>query len=240
MPVALGANSLPNPMLLQPVLSAATVAAIERRMLVSAASAVAGAAVAAALRPNVARFIPYVGWALTFGTVLYASYEAYNARAIDWTKLETETYTAEALIVFRAAFNEARQECVDSKVGREAEEREEKYILIPAEIMPMIAAVDLRGMAEFGASLRWNPTGKNARRQAAMRGRPPAGPILVGSDLVRGSWEEYPFASTYAARAGAHVERVPLRENWVQGGFIRAASMVQRFQEHEAVTCFII
>ncbi|MGL6110332.1 MAG: NucA/NucB deoxyribonuclease domain-containing protein, partial [Rubrivivax sp.] len=46
----------------------------------------------------------------------------------------------------------------------------------------------------------------------------------VGTTMVRGSWEEYPFAATSAARAGFVVDRVPLRENWIQGGFIRAAS----------------
>ncbi len=226
--------------LLRPVLSAGTIVAIENRMLMGAAAAVAQAAAVAALRPNVARFIPYVGWALTIGAIAYASYEAYNARDVDWSRLEAESYTADDLAVFMAAFTQARQAFATRADGIEAQRRGQKYILIPSEVMPMIADVDRRGMAQFGASLRWDPANGPLRRQAALRGRAPAGQLRVGTSLVRGSWEEYPFASTSAAREGFLVDRVPLRENWIQGGFIRAASIVQAFRDGDAVTCFIL
>lgn len=58
--------------------------------------------------------------------------------------------------------------------------------------------------------------------------------------MVRASWEEYPFAATSAARAGFLVDRVPLRENRIQGGCIRAASMVQAIQPGDPVTCVIL
>lgn len=226
--------------MLRPALSAATVAAIEGRMLVGAGAAMAQAAGAALLRPNVAKFIPYLGWALTIGAVAYASYEAYNAREMDWAKMEAETYTADDLAVFRGAFSEARATFRERADGVEAEQRGQKYILIAAEVMPMIAAVDRRGMAEFGANLRWDPANGQTRRQAALRGRPPAGQVMVGTTMVRGSWEEYPFAATSAARAGFVVDRVPLRENWIQGGFIRAAGMVQGFHPGDSVGCYIV
>ena len=224
----------------RPFLSARTVAGIENRLLTSAAGAVARGAAAAALRPSVARFIPYVGWALTIGAIAYASYEAYNSRDLDWAKLEAETYTPEDIAFFRGAFSEARDRFLTSEDGLAAQRRGQKYILIPSEVMPMIAEVDRRGMAQFGASLRWDPANGPTRRQAALRGRPPAGQVRVGTSLVRGSWEEYPFAATSAARTGFLVDRVPLRENWIQGGFIRAASMVQAFRGGDAVTCFIL
>lgn len=63
---------------------------------------------------------------------------------------------------------------------------------------------------------------------------------MVGTTMVRGSWEEYPFAATSAARAGFVVDRVPLRENWIQGGFIRAAGMVQGFHPGDSVGCYIV
>jgi len=226
--------------MLRPVFSAAMVVAIERRMLVGAAVAVAEAAAVALLRPNLARFIPYAGWVLTIGTVAYASYEAYNARGIDWSKLEAESYSADDLAVFMAAFTQARQAFAARADGAEAQRRGQKFILIPSEVMPMIADVDRRGVAEYGAALRWDPAGGPVRRQAALRGRGAAGPVRVGGASVRGSWEEYPFASTSAARTGFLVDRVPLRENWIQGGFIRAASMVQGFHPGDAVRCFIL
>jgi hypothetical protein len=240
MAVALQEISMTTGALLRPALSAATIVAIENRMLVGAATAIAGAAAAAAARPSIARFIPYAGWALTIGAIAYASYEAYNTREIDWAKLEAESYSADDIAVFMAAFTQARQAFATRADGIEAQRRGQKYILIPSEVMPMIAEVDRRGMAQFGASLRWDPANGPSRRQAALRGRAPAGEVRVGTSLVRGSWEEYPFASTSAARAGFLVDRVPLRENWIQGGFIRAASIVQSFRDGDAVTCFIL
>jgi hypothetical protein len=238
--VALREMPMTTVALLRPVLSAGTIVAIENRMLMGAAAAMAQAAAVAALRPSVARFIPYLGWALTIGAVAYASYEAYSSRDVGWSRLEAETYTADDLAVFMAAFTQARQAFATRADGIEAQRRGQEYILILSEVMPMIAEVDGRGLAQFGASLRWDPANGPSRRQAALRGREPAGQICVGTSLVRGSWEEYPFASTSAARAGFLVDRVPLRENWIQGGFIGAASIVQAFREGDAVPCFIL
>ena len=103
-----------------------------------------------------------------------------------------------------------------------------KYILIVAEIMTFIARVDAAGIAQLGRALTWDPA--NARRPLRERTRGMGSAnlqTLAGAQRPL-SWEEYPFAATYIPGhpTAAVVEAVPLYENWVQGGFIRAASMM--------------
>ncbi len=108
--------------------------------------------------------------------------------------------------------------------------------------MPMIARVDTIGMAEYGDLLQWDPLNAASRRRAAIASRGRAGqtPDASGA-LVPGSWEEYPFAATRGlARQGSHVDRVPLFENWIQGGFIRAADMAQGFVAGDRILCVIM
>ncbi|MBR0666304.1 hypothetical protein GXW71_18225 [Roseomonas hellenica] len=227
----------------RPALSAMTVEAIEHRLLRGLATeAIIARAGAALVRPNLLKFVPYAGWAFTIGTTLYAAYEAYNEVQVDWAKMESEVYDSGDLAVFLRGFTEVRRSFVVSDAGRIARDNQWKYILIPSEIMPMIAQVDAVGMEIYGDILQWDPDGAGSRRSSAMRGRSGAGDIkLLDGTSVRGSWEEYPFAVTQVpGRTGAHVDRVPLRENWIQGGFIRAAAMAQGFQRGMTIRCFIV
>lgn len=223
-------------------LSPATVSAIERRMVIGpTAVIVARRAAVALVKPKVTKVIPYVGWAIAIGSAVYAGYEAYKATEVQWAKMEAETYDEADMAVFRIGYTEASRVFERTADGLEAAQNGWKFILIPSEVMPMVAAVDAVGMATYGNVLQWDPANKAARRYKATRGLPPAGPIAYqdGSTL-RGSWEEYPFASTWSSIPGAHIDRVPLRENWIQGGFIRAAASVQGFEAGETVRTFIL
>ncbi len=226
----------------RPVLSAGTVIAIEKRMVIGATTAmIARRATVALVKPRVTKFIPYVGWAIATGTALYAGYEAYNATAINWAKMETETYDEADMAVFRIGYKESENVFLGTDEGAAASRNGWKYILIPSEAMPMIAAVDTVGMEKYGRVLQWDPANKTARRLGATRGLPPAGPIqYMDGTSVRGSWEEYPFASTLSQIPGSHVDRAPLRENWIQGGFIRAAAMLQGFKSGDTVHAQIL
>jgi hypothetical protein len=227
----------------RPALSAMTVEAIELRMVTGiAARAIVARAGLALIRPNPLKFIPYAGWAFAIGTALYAGYEAYNATQVNWAKMEAGTYDEGDLAVFRRGFTETARSFLASAAGAAALQSRWKYILIPSEIMPMVAQVDAAGMEIYGNILQWDPAGAGARRGAAMRGRSSAAKVLMADgSYVRGSWEEYPFAVTQApGMAGAHVGLVPLRENWIQGGFIRAAAIVQGFAPGDTVRCFIV
>lgn len=228
--------------LTRPALSAATVVAIEKRMVLgSTALMVAKRAGASLIKPKATKLIPYVGWAIAIGTAVYAGYEAYNDSQMAWKKLEDETYDDNDMAVFRKGYTESSNEFRLTAAGIAAQRNNWKFILIPSEVMPMIAMVDTVGMERYGNVLKWDPANKAIRRQRATAGRPPAGPIVyTNGNTVRGSWEEYPFASTLAPTPGAHVDRAPLRENWIQGGFIRAASMVQGFQHGETVRSYIL
>lgn len=224
-----------------PVLSAWTVEAIEQAMLRPVAAG-------AIMRRATARFFQAAvrgrsppAWVFAIGLGLYAGYEAYNEREVDWTKLEEEQYSANDLAVFRRGFSEANRQFLVQAAGVAATANRWKYILIPSEIMPVVAGVDLRGIERLGNILQWEPAGANARRRGATAGRGSAG-VYHYSDgtFVRGSWEEYPFAVTTSLIAGpAQVEQVPLRENWVQGGFIRAASLSQGFVPGDTVRCYV-
>ncbi|HEY4252158.1 MAG TPA: NucA/NucB deoxyribonuclease domain-containing protein [Roseomonas sp.] len=222
------------------VLSTATLNAIQNRMLTGlAAEAIAGRVALSVLRPNPLKFIPYIGWAITIGTLLYVGYEAYNATQLNTAKMEADTYDAEDLAVFRGAFTQARATFLTTAQGLQAQRRNAKYILIPRQAMPTVAAVDTIGIGMFGNALIWSPAGAPARRRAAISSKGRAAPF--GNFL--GSWEEYPFAVTVSATAPggqAYVDRVPLSENWIQGGFIRAAAMVQGFVNGDKVDCYIV
>jgi hypothetical protein len=223
-------------------LSASFVTSLEARIATRASATFIATRVAASLlTPRLTKFIPYVGWAITIGSAIYAGYEAYNSTEIDWNKLENGIYDGADLAVFRMGFTQARGRFLLTAAGIAATQARSKYILIPSEVMPNIAQVDSIGIEMFGYSLTWDPAGAKARRAQALRGRGTAGPIIVpGRSWLRGSWEEYPFASTYAPKPGAYVSRVPLREQWIQGGFITAAAIVQLFQVNDNVLCYIL
>jgi hypothetical protein len=223
-------------------LTAGTVLAIERRMIMHATAAMIAQRTGMALiKPRIYKFIPLVGWAIAIGSTLYAGYEAYKSTVINYNKLENGVYDAQDMETFRIGYTEANLRFADTSTGVRARSQRRKYILIPAEVMPVIAAVDTVGIEHYGNILTWDPSGGPARRAAATNGRGSAGPFTyTNGNVVRGSWEEYPFAVTRGPRPGAHVDRVPLRENWIQGGFIRAAAMVQQFRPEDTVYVYIL
>lgn len=226
-----------------PTLSATTVVAIESRMVMGPTAAmVARRAGVSLIKPKVYKAIPYIGWAIAIGSALYAGYEAYNATYVNWKKLENEIYDDDDMRVFRRGYTESAASFADTIQGTQAADNEWRFILIPSEVMPMIAAVDTVGIQNHGNVLRWDPENKVTRRRQTTSGLPPAGPIAYSNgNTVRGSWEEYPFASTLGLGVpGVHVDRAPLRENWIQGGFIRAAAMVQRFSVGDTVRSYIL
>lgn len=173
----------------RPVLSATTVIAIEKRMVIGpTATMIARRAAVALVKPRVTKFIPYVGWAIAIGSALYAGYEAYNDTAINWAKMEAGNYDKVDMVVFRMGYKEAEEVFFGTKEGDAARQNKWKYILIPSEAMPMIAAVDTIGMQQYGQVLQWDPANNTVRRQRAIRGLPPAGPIqYLGGTSVRGS-----------------------------------------------------
>jgi hypothetical protein len=224
------------------VFTAPFVASLEARIATRATAAFIAERVAISLlTPRITKFIPYVGWAIMIGTAAYAGYEAYKSTEIDWGKLENGVYDAQDLTVFRMGFTVAQQRFLATAAGAAAVRNRSKYILIPSEVMPTVAQVDSLGITQFGNSLTWDPAGANQRRYQAVGKRGSAGIIfLANGTRVRGSWEEYPFAVTYAPIPGAVVDLVPLREQWIQGGFIRAADIVQAFKPSDNVLCYIL
>lgn len=224
------------------VFTAPFVTSLEARIATRASVAFIAERVAISLlTPRITKFIPYVGWAIMIGTAAYAGYEAYKSTEIDWSKLENGVYDAQDLAVFRVGFTVAQQRFLATAAGAAAVRARSKYILIPSEVMPTVAQLDAQGITQFGNSLTWDPAGANERRYKAIGNRGSAGFIFLASGArVRGSWEEYPFAVTYAPTPGAVVDVVPLREQWIQGGFIRAADMVQAFRPSDNVLCYIL
>ena len=230
----------------QPALSAATLTAIELR--VAPRAGLAGAAARAGrslIRPRLSKFIPYIGIAITAAELYDAFVEGYNEAEVDYDKMAREIYDAEDIAVFRGAFTEARTRFLASPVGQTATRNQHKFILIPSQVMPTIAIVDLEGIALHGNVLTWDPAGAPARRRAAISGLGPAGQITLSNGTsVRASWEEYPFAVTIGPRnlnlVPVHVRPVPLRENWVQGGFITAANLTQGFIPGGQVHVYVV
>ena len=224
------------------VLSASFVESLEARIVVRASAGFIAARVGASLlTPRLTKFIPYVGWAIMIGTAVYAGYEAYKSTEIDWNKLENGIYDAADLAMFRVGFTMARQQFLATAAGAAAQQAGSKYILIPSEVMPTVAQVDMIGITQFSNSLTWEPDrreGASGARVAWAWDRRPL--ILPNGTSLRGSWEEYPFAATYAAKPGAYVDRVPLREQWIQGGFITAAAIVQAFRVNDSVLAYVL
>ena len=105
--------------------------------------------------------------------------------------------------------------------------------------MPRIAEVDRIGIEMYGDHLVWDPMGAAPRRRQATAGRPPARTFTTPNG-PRLSWEEYPFAVTRGPIPGVYVDLAPLRENWIQGGFIRAAAMLQNFQPNTTVRAIVL
>jgi hypothetical protein len=126
-----------------PVLTAATIIAIEKRMILQATAAmIARQAGMALIKPRPHKIIPYVGWAIAIGVTLYAGYEAYKSFEINYRKLENDIYDEQDMATFRMGYTEANLRFADTVAGARATREKRKYILIPAEVMPVIAAVD--------------------------------------------------------------------------------------------------
>lgn len=105
--------------------------------------------------------------------------------------------------------------------------------------MPNVIRVDAQGQIEHGSVHIWDLATARSRRADAIRGRGRAtriGDLLVGDPQ---SFEEYPPAA-FQRTQPATVGRVPLRENFIQGGLIRAASMLQKFQPGDRVMIVIV
>ena len=228
----------------QAVLTAETVVAVEQRMITDATvSMVARRVGLDLLKPKLTKFIPYVGWGFAIASALYVAYEVYNSTQVDWAKLEGGRYEPSDLAVFRMGFTQARNAFLATAVGQAMARQRQKYILIPSEVMPAVASVDTQGIMKYTNRLIWDPANKASRRYAATNRLGRAGNFVYqNGQSVRGSWEEYPFASTrkVSTVAGVHTGAVPLRENWIQGGFIRAAAMVQNFMPNDPVSAFIL
>ncbi len=101
------------------------------------------------------------------GTAVYAGYEAYKSTEIDWNKLENGIYDAADLAMFRVGFTMARQQFLATAAGAAAQQAGSKYILIPSEVMPTVAQVDMIGITQFSNSLTWEPD----RREGASGAR---------------------------------------------------------------------
>ena len=188
---------------------------------------------------------PHPAW-IAAGAI-WAVYELATAEAeLDVNRMQNnirdDVWDAEDMAVFLRIFKQAENGFLVTARGRNAKSRGEKYILIPSQIMPMIAQVDLIGMQRFGNQLVYDRAGRRVRRRAATAGRGFVGPMNLGAGvIVPGSWEEYPFAVTYApGRPGAHVGRVPLSENWSQGGLIAAAKYYQFIRDGETVGAYVV
>nr|WP_259795264.1 NucA/NucB deoxyribonuclease domain-containing protein [Aliiroseovarius crassostreae] len=99
-----------------------------------------------------------------------------------------------------------------------------------------------------GNVLTWDPRGtldgqnSAARRRAALSGQsyPVGSYVTLDNQLRPSSYEEYPFAATLQGGAGAHVEKVPLWQQFVQGGLIRGACAVQNCQAGDTVHVYIV
>lgn len=159
------------------------------------------------------------------------------------SNIRDDVWATDDMTVFRRIFRQAETAFLATALGRDTVSRGYKYILIPSQIMPMIAQVDYSGMAIYGQQLIYDRPGRLRRRRAALGGRGPAGMMSLSNGVrVPGSWEEYPFAVTYSQlrRGGSHVGRVPLTENWSQGGLIAAAKFAQRIVDGDQVFAHVI
>ena len=226
-----------------PVLSPATRFALQSLPVPApTAGMVAGRALGTLLQFRLRRFIPYFGQAATALEVMDAIRDAEEDPAQFWDGVDPRPYDAAAMAVFRGAFIEVQQRFLGLPIGLEARRNNWRYILIAADVMPNIARVDAAGIAELENALTWDPANARRRRRERTRGMGSAN-LAVRPGMPRPlSWEEYPFAATYipANPASAIVDAVPLYENWVQGGFIRAAAMIQDFEPGNTVYVFIV
>lgn len=188
---------------------------------------------------------PHPAW-IAAGAI-WAIYDlATREPEVDFTRMEAnlrdDTWDEEDMIVFRGIFRQLETPFIASDAGKEAIANGRKYILIPQQILPMIAAVDTIGMQRYGNQLVYDRAGRAQRRRNAMTGRPRAGMLRLPSGVTTvGSWEEYPFAVTYApGKPGAHLGRVPIIENWTQGGLISAAKYSQQIVDGNQVSAHVV
>jgi RHS repeat-associated protein len=146
-------------------------------------------------------------------------------------------YSEEDLISFRSSYSDANERFLLTAEGQALIAKGQKYVLISRSAMPNVAAVDLAGQAVHGDTHVWDPANAGPRRAEARSQMSMFGPSL--RSLVGQSVEEYPPASM--ARTGPPtVGYVPMSENWTQGGWIRAASMLQGFRPGDAVKVVVV
>lgn len=188
---------------------------------------------------------PHPAW-IAAGAI-WAVYELATAEPeIDVSRMQgnmlNDLWEEEDMSVFRRIFLSSQAYFLGTANGQQAEESNQKYILIPSQIMPMVAQVDALGIGRFGNQLIYDRAGRHTRRRAATAGKGPAGLMTLRSGVVvPGSWEEYPFAVTYAqGQPGAQIGRVPLTENWSQGGLIAAAKYYQSITDGETVGAYVV
>lgn len=158
------------------------------------------------------------------------------------SNIRNDVWDAGDMAVFRQIFLQMQTAYLGAIVGQQSERNNEKCILIPRQIMPMIAQVNEAGMQRFGKQLIYDRVGRRSRRRVATAGRGFVGPMRLSSGMiVPGSWEESPFAVTYVpGRPAAHVGRVPLTENWSQGGLTAAAKLYQNIQDGHQVVAHVV
>jgi hypothetical protein len=139
-------------------------------------------------------------------------------------------------------FRETERSFRVSAASDEVRRLQRGYILIARQAMPLIADIDAEGIRRHGRILQWDPANARSRRRMATGRLGRVGLIPdMNRRLVPGSWEEYPFAATVSVQGpGSYVDKAPLHENWIQGGFIRAASIVQNFSQNDIIECHIV
>lgn len=103
---------------------------------------------------------PHPAW-MAAGAI-WAIYELSTAKAeLDISRMRMNilngTWDVEDMAVFRKIFQTLEAQFLGTDDGRLAEKQGQKYILIPKQIMPMIAQVDLVGIGKFGNQLVYAP-----------------------------------------------------------------------------------
>jgi hypothetical protein len=168
------------------------------------------------------------------GAGAYLSTNRYNLPSPNKTDLVNRTYSGDSNTLLREGYSAAVTKFRATAKGQELLRNNMKFILIPSSVMPNIARVDAEGQKKYGSILTWAPEAAKSNRSA----------IRPDVSTLRGpgfSIEEYPYASTREGgdRSRVHLGTVPSVENWIQGGFIRAASMLQNFEPGDRIEVVI-
>jgi RHS repeat-associated protein len=127
---------------------------------------------------------------------------------------------------------EQAKDKIRQKVGRL--KKLPKVIPIPAAIIPTIAGhIALAQAAGYPEVLtRCDPVRAALNRAVALLGLP----SIAGYGL---SWDEYPFASSYQGGAGSSVMGVPANEQFIQGGIIIGAYILEGISTGDQYTVVV-